>query len=100
MDCAASNVAEFDLYKLLGNTVLPRLIALVITIDPQEPDNALQRLRPRGATGRTWHRRPRRSNPDSQHPRDRQFRRQSRRSEPGRGDSDLRDQLPGRGEMS
>lgn len=40
MDWAASDLAERDLYKLLVNTVLPRPIALVTTVDAQGRANA------------------------------------------------------------
>ena len=40
MDWAASDLPERDLYKLLVNTVLPRPIALVTTVDAQGRANA------------------------------------------------------------
>lgn len=40
MDWAANDLAERDLYKLLVNTVLPRPIALVTTVDAQGRANA------------------------------------------------------------
>lgn len=40
MDWAASELAERDLYKLLVNTVLPRPIALVTSVDAQGHANA------------------------------------------------------------
>ena len=40
MDWAASDLPERDLYKLLVNTVLPRPIALVTTVDAQGRTNA------------------------------------------------------------
>ena len=38
MDWAATDLGERDLYKLLVNTVLPRPIALVTTIDENDHD--------------------------------------------------------------
>ena len=40
MDWAASDLGERDLYKLLVNTVLPRPIALVTTVDEKGRANA------------------------------------------------------------
>ena len=40
MDWAASDLGERDLYKLLVNTVLPRPIALVTTVDGKGRANA------------------------------------------------------------
>src|SRR3569833_2786670 len=40
MDWAAEDLAERDLYKLLVNTVLPRPIALVTTVDANGRVNA------------------------------------------------------------